>query len=82
MSTSQKTCFIIMPFSDMEGYESGHFSRVYEHLIRPACVTAGVEPVRGDEVKGTNYIAIDILQRILKSDIVICDLSVLTPTEN
>jgi hypothetical protein len=75
MSTSQKTCFIIMPFSDMEGYESGHFSRVYEHLIRPACVTAGVEPVRGDEVKGTNYIAIDILQRILKSDIVICDLS-------
>jgi len=36
---------------------------------------AGVEPVRGDEVKGTNYIAIDILQRILKSDIVICDLS-------
>jgi hypothetical protein len=75
MSTSQKTCFIIMPFSDMEGYESGHFGRVYEHLIRPACVAAGVEPVRGDEVKGTNYIAIDILQRILKSDIVICDLS-------
>ena len=75
MSTSQKTCFIIMPFSDMEGYESGHFGRVYEHLIRPACVAAGVEPVRGDEVKGTNYIAIDILQRILNSDIVICDLS-------
>ena len=75
MSTSQKTCFIIMPFSDLDGYESGHFSRVYEHLIRPACVAAGVEPVRGDEVKGTNYIAIDILQRILKSDIVICDLS-------
>jgi hypothetical protein len=75
MSTSQKTCFIIMPFSDMDGYESGHFGRVYEHLIRPACAAAGVEPVRGDEVKGTNYIAIDILQRILKSDIVICDLS-------
>lgn len=64
-----------MPFSDMEGYESGHFGRVYEHLIRPACVASGVEPVRGDEVKGTNYIAIDILQRILKSDLVICDLS-------
>jgi len=64
-----------MPFSDMDGYESGHFGRVYEHLIRPACVASGVEPVRGDEVKGTNYIAIDILQRILKSDIVICDLS-------
>lgn len=64
-----------MPFSDTDGYEAGHFSRVYEHLIRPACVEAGLEPVRGDEVKGTNYIAIDILQRILKSDLVVCDLS-------
>ena len=64
-----------MPFSDMEGYEPGHFSRVYEHLIRPACLAAGVDPVRGDEVKGTNYIAIDILQRVLKSDLVVCDLS-------
>lgn len=75
MANSAKTCFIIMPFSDMDGYEAGHFGRVYEHLIRPACVAAGVEPVRGDEVKSTNYIAIDILQRILRSDIVICDLS-------
>jgi len=64
-----------MPISDMDGYEPGHFGRVYEHLIRPACVSAGVEPIRGDDVKGTNYIAIDILQRVLKSDIVICDLS-------
>jgi hypothetical protein len=75
MSTAPKTCFVIMPFSDVDGYEPGHFGRVYEHLVRPACLAAGVEPVRGDEVKGTNYIAIDILQRILKSDIVICDLS-------
>jgi hypothetical protein len=75
MNLPQKSCFVIMPFSDMEGYEPGHFGRVYEHLIRPACIAAGVDPMRGDEVKGTNYIAIDILQRILKSDIVICDLS-------
>jgi hypothetical protein len=72
---TKKTCFVIMPFSDMDGYEPGHFGRVYEHLIRPACVAAGFEPIRGDEVKGTNYIAIDILQRILKSDMVVCDLS-------
>jgi hypothetical protein len=64
-----------MPFSDMDGYEPGHFGRVYEHLIRPACIDAGLQPIRGDEVKGTNYIAIDILQRILKSDVLVCDLS-------
>jgi hypothetical protein len=32
-----KKCFIIMPISDQEGYEKGHFSRVYKHLIKPAC---------------------------------------------
>jgi hypothetical protein len=75
MTTTAKSCFVIMPISDMDGYEPGHFGRVYEHLIRPACLSAGVDPIRGDDVKGTNYIAIDILQRVLKSDIVICDLS-------
>lgn len=64
-----------MPFSDLDGYETGHFDRVYQHLIKPACLDAGLEPVRGDEVKTTNYIALDILQRILSSDIVVCDLS-------
>lgn len=59
----------------MEGYETGHFDRVYEHLIKPACIDAGLDPVRGDEVKSTNYIALDILQRILSSDVVVCDLS-------
>jgi hypothetical protein len=64
-----------MPFSDMEGYEHGHFRRVYDHLIRPACHEVGLEVMRGDDVKGTNYIAIDILQRVIKSDLVVCDLS-------
>ena len=75
MNDNIKTCFVIMPIGDMEGYDAGHFDRVYKHLIKPACEAAGLAPVRGDEVKATNYIAIDILQRILKSDIVVCDLS-------
>ena len=75
MTTQAKTCFVIMPFSDLPGYETNHFSRVYENLIKPACTAAGFQVVRGDEVKGTNYIAIDILQRILKSELVVCDLS-------
>jgi hypothetical protein len=75
MSADQKTCFVIMPFSDLPGYEVGHFDRVYEHLIKPSCIDSGLSVVRGDEVKGTNYIAIDILQRILSSDLVVCDLS-------
>jgi hypothetical protein len=70
-----KTCFVIMPIADMEGYDSGHFLRVYDHLISPACQKAGYEAHRADIVAASNYIIIDILRKILESDIVVCDLS-------
>ena len=34
-----------------------------------------MEVASADDVKATNYIVIDILQRILASDLVVCDLS-------
>lgn len=70
-----KACFVIMPISDMDGYDSGHFSRVYEHLIKPACENAGYTPIRADEVASSNYIVIDILSKIVESELVLCDLS-------
>jgi hypothetical protein len=72
---SSKFCFIAMPISDPPGYDSGHFRRVYEHLIRPACMKARVTPLRADDVKAANYIVLDILQRIINADLVVCDLS-------
>lgn len=74
-SGEKKSCFVIMPISDIEGYESGHFSRVYTHLIKPACEDAGFDPIRADEVASSNYIVIDILSKIVESELVICDLS-------
>ncbi|GAB5479775.1 MAG: hypothetical protein Marn2KO_32420 [Marinobacter nauticus] len=71
----KKTCFIIMPISDSENYETGHFKRVYDHIIKPACDKTGYEAVRADDVARSNYIVIDILRKILDSDLVICDLS-------
>lgn len=70
-----KTCFTIMPIADMDGYDPGHFSRVYEHIIKPACLQAGYVAHRADVVAASNYIIIDILKKIIESDIVICDLS-------
>ena len=37
-----KTCFIIMPISDVDGYQKGHFNRIYEHIIKPACEKNGL----------------------------------------
>jgi hypothetical protein len=80
MSESTKSnCFVIMPISDSSNYEAGHFGRVYEYLIKPACEKAGVVPIRADEVKNTNFIILDILKRVVTENIVICDLSSRNP---
>ncbi|WP_353158423.1 hypothetical protein [Myroides odoratus] len=71
----EKICFVVMPISDQEGYEKGHFKRVYEHLIKPAVIKAGLTPVRADDEYKTNNIVLDIIRKIIESDHVICDLS-------
>lgn len=64
-----------MPISDNSNYPPGHFNRVYEYIIKPACEIADFTPIRADEVVTTNYIALDIIKRIIESDMSICDLS-------
>jgi len=79
METNNKSCFIIMPISDQEGYEQGHFTRVYNHLLKPACEQAGFNAVRADDEVKANYIVIDMIKKILDSDMVVCDLSSKNP---
>lgn len=74
-----KTCFVIMPISDIDTYPVGHFKRVYEHLIKPACSLAGFEAIRADDIQTTNYIALDIVKQILNCDMAVCDLSSRNP---
>ncbi len=76
---NERTCFVIMPISDTGVYPQGHFKRVYDYLIKPACIEAGFTPIRADDIKGTNAIVIDILRRIISSDMAICDLSAKNP---
>jgi hypothetical protein len=66
-------CFIIMPSGEPNGYPQGHFSRVYDYVIVPACRAAGYWPLRSDATSYEN--PLDILKKILDSEIVICDVS-------
>ena len=68
-------CFVIMPIAEPDGYDKGHFRKVYEDILKVACEKAGFNPVRADEVKQTNLIHLDILQKLIDSPIAICDLS-------
>lgn len=72
-------CFVIMPISDVHGYEPGHFGRVYEHVLKPAIVAAGYVPIRADDTIKTDYIVVGIIQKIVESEMVICDFSAKNP---
>ncbi len=68
-----------MPISDSDEYGNGHFGRVYEHIIKPACELAEFKPIRADDIMTTNYIALDIIKNIIECDMAICDLSSRNP---
>lgn len=50
---STPECVVIMPIADPDGYDKGHFTKVYEDIFKAACETAGYKPIRADEVKQT-----------------------------
>lgn len=78
-STVKPTCFVIMPISDHPDYEVGHFGRVFEDIFSPACEQAGFRAVLANEVGQTNLIHLDVLQKLLDSPMVLCDLSSRNP---
>lgn len=75
----KENCFVIMPISDPDGYDKGHFKKVYEDILKVAIQNAGYCPVRADDVLQTNFIHLDILQKLIHSPMAICDLSSRNP---
>lgn len=76
---NKKRCFVIMPFSETEDYVQGHFMRVYDYLIKPACEEAGFEALRGDSNPKADFIPMEIVKQIVECDMAICDLSARNP---
>ena len=72
-------CFVIMPISTQHGYDAEHFTLVYEDIIKPAIQLAGMTAIRADETANTNLIQLDILRKVIESDIAICDMSAKNP---
>lgn len=75
----RKRCFVIMPFSDPEGYTPGHFRKIYEQIIKPAVESVGYEAYRVDENGVSDLITTKIFKAILDCDMAICDLSSRNP---
>jgi hypothetical protein len=78
-SMKGKSCFVIMPISQQAGYEVCHFDLVYEDIIKPSIEATGMVPIRADETTNTNLIQLDILKKVIGSDMAICDMSAKNP---
>lgn len=72
---AKKTCFVAMPISDMSSYDAGHFTRVYQYIIKPACEKSGFIVDRADEDRKSNLIIGSVIRSIVEADLMIVDLS-------
>lgn len=73
------TCFVIMPFSDPEGYEVDHFKNVYKFTFKPAIEAAGYTALRIDENSVSNLIHSKMMNELVNAPMVLCDLSTNNP---
>lgn len=76
---NQSECFVIMPVDEPDGYTKSHFRHVFDDIVSPACQKAGFVAIRADQVKQSNLIHLDILQKILGAPMAVCDLSSRNP---
>ena len=76
---NREECFVIMPISDPENYEDGHFQHVYDDIFTPAIEAAGYKPKRADDVQQTNVIHLDVVRRLVEAPMAVCDLSTRNP---
>jgi len=83
MSAPQATCFIIMPITTPSAMavsygDSAHFLHVLEHLFIPAIEKAGFDAIP-PIAKGSTLIHAEIVNRLIRADLVLCDMSLLNP---
>ncbi|WHZ07144.1 MAG: hypothetical protein OJF59_000897 [Cytophagales bacterium] len=63
---------ILLPQTEPAAYPQGHFKRVYDYVMVPACRLAGYWPSTWDDL---NAQPLDIIKSIVDCEIVICDVS-------
>ena len=71
----EKTCFIVCPIGS-EGTETRKNSdKLLKHILKPVCIKNGFECIRVDELNDSNSLTDTIINYLVKSDLVIADLT-------
>jgi len=74
---SKPLCFVLMPFAQKRA-QSGlliDFDAVYDELISPAIMQAGLDPLRADEEMAGGIIHKPMFERLILCEYAVCDLT-------
>lgn len=71
----KKTCFVIAPIGDEGGDIRKNSDTVLEYLIRRPLASFNYEIKRADEINQSGIITVQLIDSIIKADLVIADLS-------
>lgn len=78
----KKVCFVIMGFGKKTDYNTGRtidLDLTYNQIIKPVIEEIGLTCIRGDEIQDSGTIDVEMYSLLLKSDLVIADISTLNP---
>lgn len=78
-TSTAKTCFVMMPIADVDGYPAGHFTEVFKQLIEPAVTDAGYECTLATSTNSAHMIQLEVVTKVATADLCICDLSTNNP---
>ena len=78
-SDFEKTCFYISPIGDEGSEQRQHADLFMGSIIEPALDELGIKVVRADKIEAAGIITAQIIEYIVKSKIVVADLSFHNP---
>ena len=73
---SKKTCFVVSPIGSARSDIRNRSDTLLEYIIKPALEGSDYDsPIRVDKLDAPNHITTDIINYLVKADLVIADLS-------
>ena|GEM_PF-1083116 len=74
--SKKKTCFVIGPIGKPDSDIRKWSNTIIDYVIKPAVEACGYkDPVRADHISQSGMISIDVIERIMKDDLVVADLT-------
>lgn len=71
----KKTCFVISPIGEAISEIRKRSDQIFEHVIKKAVIPFGYDPIRADKISEPGIITFQIIEQLLKADLVVADLT-------